>query len=39
MGLEPHEKVAGFMYLGMPTAPLEERPRPDPATLVTRWGA
>lgn len=39
MGLEPHEKVAGFIYLGTPTAPLEERPRPDPATLVTRWGA
>ena len=38
MGLEPHEKVSGFIYLGTPTAPLEERPRPDPATLLTRWG-
>jgi len=37
MGLEPHERVAGFIYLGTPTVPLEERPRPDPATLLTRW--
>jgi len=38
MGLAPHERVSGFIYLGTPTAPLEERPRPDPATLLTRWG-
>lgn len=37
MGLKPHEKVAGILYLGTPTAPLEDRPRPDPMTLVTRW--
>lgn len=39
MGLAPGEKVAGVMYLGTPTAPLEERPRPDPASLLTRWSA
>jgi nitroreductase len=39
MGLGAHERVAGFIYLGTPTAPLEERPRPDPMSLVTRWGA
>lgn len=39
MGLAPHEKVAGIMYLGTSTAALEERPRPDPGTLLTRWGA
>jgi nitroreductase len=39
MGLAPHEKVAGLIYLGTPTAPLEERPRPDPASLLTRWTA
>lgn len=39
MGLAAHEKVAGLIYLGTPTAPLEERPRPDPQGLVTRWGA
>lgn len=39
MGLAPHEKVAGLIYLGTPTAALEERPRPDPMSLLTRWGA
>lgn len=38
MGLAPHEKVAGFIYLGTPTAPLEDRPRPDAMALLTRWG-
>ncbi len=38
MGLGPHEKVAGFIYLGTSTAPLEDRPRPDPVSLLTRWG-
>jgi nitroreductase len=37
MKLEPHERIAGFFYLGTPTEPLEDRPRPDPATLLTRW--
>jgi nitroreductase len=37
MGLAPHEKVAGLIYLGTPSAPLEDRPRPDPAALTTRW--
>lgn len=39
MGLAPHEKVAGIMYFGTPTAPLEDRPRPDAMSLVTRWVA
>jgi nitroreductase len=39
MGLTPSENIAGFVYVGSSTAPLEERPRPDPMTLVTRWGA
>jgi nitroreductase len=39
MGLRPHEKIAGLIYFGTPTGPLEERPRPDPATLLTRWRA
>ncbi len=37
MGLAPYEKLAGLMYFGTPTGSLEERPRPDPATLLTRW--
>lgn len=39
MGLKPDEKVAGLIYLGTPTAPLEDRPRPDPATLLVKWSA
>lgn len=38
MGLAPAERIAGFVYIGTPSAPLEERPRPDPMTLVTNWG-
>jgi nitroreductase len=37
LGLAPHEKVAGFIYFGTPTAMLEDRPRPDPMSLLTRW--
>jgi nitroreductase len=39
MGLAPHEQIAGFLYLGTSTVPLEDRPRPDPMSLVTHWGA
>lgn len=39
MGLKPHEKLAGLMYFGTPTGLLEERPRPDPSALLTRWSA
>jgi nitroreductase len=37
MGLAPHERIAGFVYLGTSTVPLEDRPRPDPLRLLTRW--
>jgi nitroreductase len=37
MGLASHERVAGFLYFGTPTAPLEDRPRPDPMALLVRW--
>ena len=37
MGLKPHEKIAGLIYFGTPAAPLEDRPRPDAASLLTRW--
>lgn len=39
MGLQPHEKVAGIMYFGTSTVELEDRPRPDAMSLVTRWQA
>jgi nitroreductase len=39
MGLKPHEKIAGLIYLGTPAGPLEDRPRPDASALLTRWAA
>lgn len=37
MGLGETEKVVGIVYFGTPAAPLEDRPRPDPQSLLTRW--
>ena len=37
LGLEAHERIAGFFYLGTSTQPLEDRPRPDPQSLLRRW--
>lgn len=37
LGLEPHEKIAGFIYLGTPAETVTDRPRPDPEALLTRW--
>ena len=31
------ERIAGFIYLGTPAAPLEDRVRPDLASVATRW--
>lgn len=33
----PGERIAGFMFLGTPGAPLEERPRAPLATVARRW--
>lgn len=38
MGLNPPERISGFIYIGTPTAPLEDRPRPNSVNLLTRWG-
>ena len=37
LGLEPEEKVAGFVLLGTPREPPLERERPNLAPMVTRW--
>lgn len=37
MGLAENEKIVGVVYFGTPGAPLEDRPRPDPESLITRW--
>lgn len=31
------ESIAGFMFLGTPGQPLEERPRPDYGRIVSAW--
>jgi len=37
LGLSQTERVAGFIYIGKSAVALEERPRPDFRTLVTRF--
>ena len=37
--LSANERVAGFIYIGHPQAPLVERPRPDFETITTYFGS
>jgi nitroreductase len=37
VGLKPTERIAGFIYVGHPAAPLEDRPRPALESIVTRF--
>jgi len=37
LGLKPDEKLAGFIHIGMPTKPSEDRPRPSLSDIVTRF--
>ena len=37
LGLKPDEKIAGFIHIGTPTKPNEDRPRPALGDLVTRF--
>ena len=39
LGLAAHEKIAGFVHIGRPARPPEDRPRPPLAEIVTRYGA
>lgn len=34
---EPGERIAGFVFIGTPAKPLEERPRPDYDRVVREW--
>jgi len=37
--LEPNDRLAGFVYIGIPTAAPLERVRPDLSAVVKRWRA
>ena len=37
LGLEPNERVAGYVHLGTPAEPPLERVRPDLDTLISTW--
>lgn len=37
IGLKPTERIAGFIYMGQPADPLEDRPRPDIHAITTRF--
>ncbi len=38
LGLEPGEKVAGYIYIGTAKEEPKERGRPDMKTIISRWG-
>lgn len=37
IGLKPTERIAGYIYIGHPADPLEDRPRPDIRGITTRF--
>ena len=37
IGLKPTERIAGYIYVGQPIEPLEERVRPDLDAITTRF--
>ena len=37
IGLRPTERIAGFIYIGHPVEPLEDRPRPPVEAITTRF--
>ena len=37
LGLEPHERIAGFIHIGRPPGPPEDRPRPSLGQIATRF--
>ena len=39
LGLAPNERIAGFVHIGRPAKPAEDRPRPPLNEIVTRYSA
>jgi len=37
LGLAQHEKIAGFVHIGRPAKPPDDRPRPPLSDIVTRF--
>jgi len=37
LGLSDHERIAGFVHIGTPVRPPEDRPRPPLSEIVTRY--
>lgn len=37
LGLQDHERIAGFIHIGTPKLDAPERERPDPRTLLQDW--
>jgi nitroreductase len=37
LGLKPHERIAGFVHIGRPPGPPEDRPRPPLDEIATRF--
>src|SRR5262249_45450675 len=38
LGVAPHERIAGFVHIGRPLKPPEDRDRPKLDAIVTRFG-
>jgi nitroreductase len=38
IGVAPQERVAGYIHIGRPVRPPEDRPRPPLSDIVTRYG-
>jgi nitroreductase len=39
LGVKPEERIAGFVHIGRPASPPEDRPRPPLEEIVTRFDA
>ena len=39
LGLAPNERIAGFVHIGRPSKPVDDRPRPPLNEIVTRYNA
>jgi nitroreductase len=37
LGVAGNEKIAGFVHIGRPVQPAQDRPRPDLSAIVSRY--